>query len=405
MTHRVDDGSGSKGPAAASSGVNSESWFYNEQFRSIIYQVVLILAVVGVGYYLVDNTLHNLAVRGIATGFGYLRSEAGFPISEAPVAYSATDAYGRALVVGILNTIKIAIVGIILASLLGTIVGIARLSSNWLVAKLASVYVETIRNIPLLLQLFVWYGVVTSLLPSPRDAMNPIDGVFLSNRGFKFPIMAEHPIWTWVMLAIAVGFVLVWFIGRWADKRQADTGVRPSTLLPVLAAIVGLPMIVWLIGGAPTQVDAPALRGFNFVGGMSVSPEYAALLIGLVTYTASFIAEIVRSGIQAVNYGQTEASKALGLSSGHILRLVILPQSLRVIIPPVTSQYLNLTKNSSLAVAIGYPDLVSVTNTTLNQTGQAIEAIAIMMAVYLFLSLATSAFMNWYNTRIALVER
>lgn len=405
MTHGVGAGGGSKGPVTAKSGAKGESWFYNEQFRSILYQVVLIATVVGIGLFLVSNTLHNLAVRGIATGFGYLSGESGFPISEALISHAATSSYGRALVVGILNTIKIAVVGIILASLLGTIVGIARLSSNWLVAKLASTYVEVIRNIPLLLQLFVWYGIVTAVLPSPRQALQPLPSVFLSNRGFKIPIMAEHPIWVWVVLAFFVALVACWFIGRWADRKQADTGKRPSVLLINIGTIIGLPLLVWLIGGAPTQVDAPVLKGFNFSGGATMTPEYVALLIGLVTYTSSFIAEIVRSGIQAVNYGQTEASKALGLSPGQTLRLVILPQSLRVIIPPVTSQYLNLTKNSSLAVAIGYPDLVSVTNTTLNQTGQAIEAIAIMMTVYLVLSLATSAFMNWYNTRIALVER
>jgi general L-amino acid transport system permease protein len=405
MTNRVDERAGPKGQASAKGGPKSESWFYNEQFRSIVYQVVLILAVVGVAVFLIHNTLTNLAVRGIATGFGYLDGRSGFPLSETLIDYVATDTYGRALIAGILNTVKVAVVGIALASLVGVVVGISRLSSNWLVSRLATVYVETVRNIPLLLQLFVWYGLVAAVFPSPRDAFNPIGSVFFSNRGIKVPVMADHFIWSWVVLAFVIGCVGVWFIGRWADKKQADTGLRPAVLLPNLAALIGLPALVWLVGGAPVAVNAPELRGFNFVGGITLTPEYAALVIGLVSYTGAFIAEIVRSGIQAVSYGQSEAAKALGLSSNHTLRLVILPQALRVIIPPVTSQFLNLTKNSSLAVAIGYPDLVSVTNTSLNQTGQAIEAIAIMMTVYLVLSLATSAFMNWYNTRIALVER
>lgn len=379
--------------------------FYSEKFRSIVYQVVLIGVVIGIGFFLVSNTLSNLAARGIQSGYGFLDIRAGFDVSEAMIAYTSDSSYGRALLVGVLNTIKIAFIGIILATILGVVMGIARLSSNWLVAKFASAYVEVMRNIPLLLQLFFWYGLVIGLLPRPRDSWTPLPGVFMSNRGIKYPVMADHPIWIWVMLAMLAGAIVAYLYARRADAIQAKTGVRPRTLLPSLVFILGGAFIVWLIGGAPTQVNAPELQGFNFSGGATISPEFLALLLGLVIYTGAFIAEIVRSGIQAVSYGQTEAAKAVGLNPGDTLRLVVLPQALRVIIPPVTSQYLNLTKNSSLAIAIGYPDLVAIGNTALNQSGQAIEIISIWMIVYLSLSLLTSVFMNWYNGRIALTER
>ena len=378
---------------------------YSERFRAILYQVVLIGVVIGIGFFLVSNTLYNLSQRGINSGYGFLDTRAGFDIGEAMIAYSNNDTYGRALVVGILNTIKVAVIGIVLATIVGVVMGIARLSTNWLVARFASLYVEVMRNIPLLLQLFFWYGLLINILPRPRDSWNPLPGVFISNRGVKHPIMAEHPVWIWVLVALALGAVAAVLYARWANRRQEATGRRPPVFWPSLGIIVGAGAAVWLLGGAPTGINAPVLQGFNFVGGSTVSPEFLALLLGLVIYTGAFIAEIVRSGIQAVNYGQTEAAKAVGLNPSNTLRLVILPQALRVIIPPVTSQYLNLTKNSSLAIAIGYPDLVSVGNTALNQSGQAIEIIAIFMAVYLTLSLLTSVFMNWYNGRIALVER
>lgn len=381
------------------------SIIHSEKFRAIIYQVTLIAVVIAIGVFLVSNTLANLAARGIQSGYGFLDVRAGFDIGEGIIEYTNDDTYGRALLVGILNTIKVAFFGIILATIVGIIMGIARLSSNWLVAKFASVYVEVLRNIPLLLHLFFLYGLLINILPRPRDSWTPLPGVFFSNRGLKYPVMAEHPIWMWVFLAMLVGAVVALFYVRWADKKQAETGKRPKTLLPCLGIIFGFGFVTWLVGGAPTAVDAPELRGFNFQGGQTISAEFLALLLGLTIYTSAFIAEIVRSGIQAVNYGQTEASKAVGLNPGNTLRLVILPQALRVIIPPITSQYLNLTKNSSLAIAIGYPDLVSVGNTALNQSGQAIEIISIFMIVYLSLSLLTSVFMNWYNGRIALTER
>ena len=372
--------------------------------RALLYQVIVVGIVGFVVWYLVSNTLHNLAVRNISTGFGFLGREAGFAIGESPVAYTPADTYGRAIWVGLLNTLRVSVVGIVLATLLGTLIGIARLSRNWLVSGVASVYIEIMRNIPLLLQLFFWYAIITENMPGPRQALEPLPGVFLSNRGLKLPSLQGDAL-DWILGGLALAIVLVLAVAHWARKRQAATG----NLFPVgsvsLALLLALPLASWVAGGAELSLDIPTLKGFNFVGGMTLSPEFSALLLGLVIYTSAFTAEVVRSGIQAVGQGQWEAANALGLSRARVLRLVILPQALRVIVPPMTSQYLNLTKNSSLAVAIGYPDIVSVVNTTLNQTGQAIEGILIIMAAYLTVSLSISTFMNWYNKRIALVER
>ncbi len=370
--------------------------------RAVLWQILVIGAVLLAAWYLVDNTLANLRARNIATGAAFLGREAGFDISEHLPAYSPTDTYARALMVGLVNTLQVSVIAIVLATILGTVVGIARLSGNWLVARLATVYVEGVRNVPLLLQLFVWYAVITQTLPRPPEALNPLPGVFLSNRGLRLPT----PVWetghSLALLGLAAAVVTAWLWARHARRRHEATGSRPPVLWPSVLLIAGLPVVGWLLGGAPTAMDVPSLRGFNFVGGTSISPEFAALLAGLTVYTASFIAEIVRGGILAVPHGQTEAAQALGLSRGQILRLIVLPQALRVIVPPLTSQYLNLTKNSSLAIAIGYPDLVSVANTTINQTGQAVEGVAIIMAAYLAVSLGISLFMNWYNERIAL---
>ena len=386
-------------------GVGRTSYLNDPRIRAIIYQVLIVAGVLAIGWYLVSNTIENLENQQIASGFGFVEREAGFEISESMIDYSAADTYGRAILVGLLNTMKVAVIGVILATLVGTLVGIARLSSNWLVAKLASVYVEALRNVPLLLQLFFWYALITVSLPGPRQALSPIEGVFLSNRGLMFPLPEAHPVFPVMGIALLVGIVGAVVLDRWAVRRQALTGQQFPVFSASAGLIVGLPLLVWLLGGAPTALDMPALAGFNFRGGLTLSPEFAALLFGLTLYTASFIAEIVRGGILAVPHGQTEAAEALGLKRSWTLRLIILPQALRIIIPPTTSQYLNLTKNSSLAVAIGYPDLVSVGNTTLNQTGQAIEAISIFMVVYLSLSLAISLLMNLYNKKIALVER
>ncbi|WP_319526545.1 amino acid ABC transporter permease [uncultured Desulfosarcina sp.] len=373
--------------------------------RSLIYQVGVVLMVAALGYYLMSNTLNNLERQAIATGFGFLEKESSFEIGESLISYSAADNYARALIVGVLNTLKVSFIGIVLTVLLGTLVGIARLSSNWLVSRLAGIYIEVLQDIPVLLQLFFWYAFFYEMLPSPRQALNPFNGLFFCNRGMIFAVPADHPAWGWMGWAFIVACIAVYLMRRWAIQRLYKTGKPFPIFWCSLGLLLGLPLIVWLLGGAPVAMDIPQLRGFNFQGGMSVSPEFAALLFGLVLYTSAFVAEIVRAGIQSVNKGQTEAARSLGLRSGRVLSLVILPQALRVIIPPLTSQMLNLTKNSSLAVAIGYPDFVSVANTTINQTGQAIEGVALIMAVYLCFSLLTSAFMNWYNKKMALVER
>jgi len=373
--------------------------------RSLIYQVGVVLMVAALGYYLMSNTLTNLERQSIATGFGFLEKESSFEIGESLISYSAADNYARALLVGVLNTLKVSFIGIVLTVILGTLVGIARLSTNWLVSRIAAIYIEVLQDIPVLLQLFFWYAFFYEMLPSPRQALNPVTGLFLCNRGMIFAVPADHPAWGWMGWAFLAACIGAYLIRRWAMQRLFKTGKTFPIFWSSMGLLLGLPLIAWLLGGAPMAMDIPQLRGFNFQGGVSVSPEFAALLLGLVLYTAAFVAEIVRAGIQSVNKGQTEAASALGLRKGRVLSLVILPQALRVIIPPLTSQMLNLTKNSSLAVAIGYPDFVSVANTTINQTGQAIEGVALIMIVYLCLSLLTSAFMNWYNKKMALVER
>lgn len=373
--------------------------------RAILYQIGVAAMVALLGYYLISNALANLERQAIATGFGFVEKESAFEIGEALISYSAADTYGKALVVGALNTLLVSFIGITLTVILGTFIGIARLSTNWLVSKLASAYIEVFQDIPVLLQLFFWYAFFYEMLPSPRQALNPFTGLFVCNRGMIFAIPESHPAFKYMGFAFLAGCVLVFFMRRWARKRQALTGQSFPVFSTGLALLVGLPLVAWLLGGMPTAMSIPELKGFNFKGGLSVSPEFSALLLGLVLYTAAFVAEVVRAGIQSVSHGQSEAAMAIGLKPGQVLNLVILPQALRVIIPPLTSQMLNLTKNSSLAVAIGYPDFVSVAGTTINQTGQAMEGVALIMAVYLCFSLATSAFMNWYNKKMKLVER
>jgi general L-amino acid transport system permease protein len=397
-----ESGPENPGRAAMAAFRKDVVWWNDVRIRGVLYQVVVIGAIVVLGWYLISNTLANLDSRNIATGFGFLQREAGFGVSESPIAYSAADTYLRVLAVGILNTLKVSVIGIVLATILGTLAGIARLSSNWLVSTFAAVYVEGLRNVPVLLQLFFWYTLITEALPSPRQALNPLPGVFLSNRGFRYPEPVWDPAYGLMLTALVIAVLAIVGLTAWARRRQERTGQIFPTFRAGSALLLGLPLAAYLAGGAPTALDMPALRGFNFEGGGSITPEFAALLVGLVMYTGTFIAEIVRGGILAVSYGQTEAGLALGLKRGMVLRLILLPQALRVIIPPLTSQYLNLTKNSSLAVAIGFPDLVSVANTAINQTGQAVEGVAIIMACYLTVSLSISGFMNWYNRRIAL---
>ena len=371
--------------------------------RSLLIQFSVLALILIFIFILANNTAQALKKQGVAAGFGFLNQEAAFAIGDSLMDYSSEDSFGRAIVVGLLNTLMIALLGNALAVFWGTLLGIAQLSSNWILAKLAKMYVDVLRNVPLLLQLFFWYALVTEVLPPVRQALEFLPHVFLSQRGMALPFPESHPVYTAMGVASLLGFFALGLIYLWQKDYQRRTGqtFKYFFLAPALPLV--LPLLVWAIGGLPLHISTPRLQGFNFQGGMTLSPEFFALLTGLVSYTSAFIAEIVRSGIGSVSKGQWEAARSLGLNSRQVLGLVVLPQALRVIIPPLTSQMLNLTKNSSLAVAIGYPDLVSVTNTTANQTGQAVECIAIIMAVYLSFSLLTSTFMNWYNhtTRLA----
>ena len=375
------------------------------QIRSVVWQILFIGIVVALVAFLIHNTLVNLRRQNIASGFGFLDREAAFGIGESLIAYSPADTYARAFLIGLLNTLYVSALGIVLATVLGTVMGIARLSSNWLIRKLAQIYVETFRNIPLLLQLFFWWAMLRVSAPAPRQAWELLPGVLVSNRGFVYPVPTADPVHHWMLLAFVLGIAGAIAVSRWSKRRQALTGAQFPSGWVGAALVVGLPLLVFLAAGMPLVLDWPELKGFNFVGGGAVSPEFAALLLGLTVYTGSFIAETVRAGILAVSWGQSEAASALGLRPGQRMRLIVLPQALRVIVPPMTSEYLSLTKSSSLAVAIGYPDLVSIANTTMNQTGQAVEGIAMIMAVYLVISFLISLFMNLYNRAVALVER
>jgi general L-amino acid transport system permease protein len=378
----------------------------DSRYRAIFFQVVLLVLVLGLAGYIFYNTYTNLERRGIASGFGFLGSTAGFDIIMHLVPYSAASSFGQALLVGLLNTLVVAGIGIVLTTMLGFVVGVARLSRNWLIARLAAIYIEGIRNIPLLLQIIFWYQVLGKSTPGPRQSLSLADSFFLSNRGLYMPVpVFEEGFWL-TPVAFVAGIVGSIAVYRWARARQMATGQQFPILWASLGMIIGLPLLALLVMGMPFHWNYPQLQGFNFQGGMVLIPEFISLTFALVVYTAAFIAENVRAGITAVSHGQTEASYAVGLRPGPTLRLVIIPQAMRVIIPPLTSQYLNLTKNSSLATAIAYPDLVAVfAGTVLNQTGQAVECIAITMAVYLTTSLTTSTFMNWFNTKMALRER
>lgn len=374
--------------------------------NAIVYQAALAAVVLFVIAGMAWNASSALERQHIASGFGFLNTTAGFDIVQSLVRFDETSTYARVLLVGVLNTLLVAVVGIVFATGLGLIIGIGQLSSNWLVAKLCRAYVETLRNIPLLLQLFFWYFAVLRALPGPRDSWSLLDVLFLNNRGLNLPHPSAEAGFGYVALAFlagVLGSIAVWW--RQGRVREQAGDAAPAGMI-VLALLVLPPLVVSAILNFPLRLTLPVLSGFNFEGGLVVLPEFMALVVALSMYTASYIGEIVRGGIQGVAKGQLEASQALGLKRGQTLRLVLIPQALRQIIPPLTSQYLNLTKNSSLAVAIAYPDLVSVfAGTTLNQTGQAIEIIAITMGVYLTLSLVTSALMNLYNARIALTER
>ena len=382
------------------------SWWRTRRTQDLLFQAALLGGVMLLVGGMAWNAAGALERQNIASGFGFLDNTAGFDVVQTLVRYDETSTYGRVLIVGLLNTLLVAILGIVLTTLLGFVIGIGQLSSNWLVAKLCRAYVETLRNIPLLLQLFFWYFAVLRALPIPRDSWNIFGAFFLNNRGLYVPGPVTEPGVGLVVVALALGTMGSLRLSWQARRRREAQGVVTPVTLQSLALIFVPALVISAVVGFPLHFTWPVLEGFNFEGGIVVLPELMALVIALSTYTASYIAEIVRAGIQGVAKGQIEASQALGLKRSPILRLVLVPQAMRQIIPPLTSQYLNLTKNSSLAVAIAYPDLVSVfAGTTLNQTGQAIEIIAITMGIYLTLSLLTSSAMNWYNARIALTER
>ena len=376
-------------------------------WRAILFQLILIVAVVALGGWIVNNTLTNLEHRGISTGFDFLDQAAGFGINQTLVEYDESHSYGRTFLVGLLNTLLVSALGVILATVLGFSIGIARLSSNWLLAKIATVYIEVFRNIPLLLQIFFWYFAVLRILPSPRESFSFLDAFFLNVRGIYMPMPAFETGAGAVVSGLLIAVAAVIALKLISRRQQIKTGrVLPYFAPIAVFLLVACPAFAWMISDVQFHWDLPALKGFNFKGGLEIIPELAALWFALSIYTAAFIAEVVRSGIESVSKGQKEAAAALGLKPAKVLNLVVIPQAMRVIIPPLTNQYLNLIKNSSLATAIGYPDLVNVfAGTTQNQTGQAIEVIAMTMAVYLTISLVVSVIMNLYNRWMALVER
>ncbi len=373
--------------------------------RALLFQAALLLALLLTGWALWRNTAHNLAARQIHTGFGFLAQPAGFDIGEGLVPYTPRDTYLRAFAAGLANTLRVSVLGTLLATVLGTLVGVGRLSRNLLVRSVCTAYVEVLRNIPLVIQLFAGYLVITELLPEAASPLALGRHVFLSKGGLQFP----HPLWArgwaFALAALPLGLAAALALRQWGAARRARTGHAPHLLTPGLLAALAFPLAGWLAGGAPRALELPEVTSFGVSGGVSLTPEFLALLVGLSTATAAPIAEIVRAGVLAVPRGQTEAALALGLSRGQVTRRVLLPQALRVIVPPLTSQFLNLTKNSSLAVAIGYPDVVSIANTAINQNGQALECILLIMSVYLSINLLTATGMNWYNRRVALVER
>jgi general L-amino acid transport system permease protein len=388
-----------------SAAPKKKSWSWRSQaFRGLVYQL-LALALIAFGlWYLGHNTLVNMRERGIQSGFGFLGQTAGFDIGETLLSFESNQSYLKAFLVGLVNTLRVAVLGIVLAAILGTLLGVARFSRNALVRGLCQAYVEFFRNVPILLQLLMWYLLFTETLPEASEAWQ-IGDVYLSKGGLNFPV----PVWQmghlWACIGLLAGLLLAWMRSRWARAQFEATGQVRSVFWVPLLIVVAMGVLGWLLGGAPLEANFPSKGEFAVENGGALTPEFMALLLGLVVYTAAFVAEVVRAGIASVPRGQGEAAAALGLSRAQEMRLVMLPQALRVIIPPMTNQFLNLTKNSSLAVAIGYPDVVSIANTAINQTGRAVECISIVMLVYLCTSLATSALMNWYNTRAAIKER
>ena len=390
---------------SSSTPPKKRNWSWRSQaFRGLLYQVVAIAAIAGVVWFLAHNTLVNMRVRGIQSGFDFLTQAAGFDIGESLYAYDSDQSYFRAFLVGVVNTLRVAIVGIVLATAFGTLLGVGRFSRNALVRGLCQTYVEMFRNIPVLLQLLLWYVVLTEVLPPATEPLS-LGSFFLSKGGLNFPV----PVWAagqfWAAVGLVIGLIGVWLYRRWARQQFELTGRPRSMFWLPMGILLACSLIGWVLGGASSAMNYPVKGDFAIEGGGALTPEFLAVLIGLTLYTSAYVSEVVRSGIMSVARGQSEAAAALGLNRNQEMRLVMLPQALRVIIPPMTNQYLNLTKNSSLAVAIGYPDVVSIANTALNQTGRAVECIAMVMLVYLTTSLGTSLLMNWYNKRAAIKER
>ena len=370
-------------------------------WKGFILQVLFVAALAWIAYAVVDNVRSNLETQRIAAGFGFLSNNAGFDVNQSLIPYNQSDTYARVFVVGLLNTLLVSVIGIFFATMIGFLVGLGRLSPNWLLSRVSGGYVELLRNIPLLFQILFWYLAVLSALPPPRQSISLFGVIFLSNRGLVVPTPIAQAGLDAVVVALLVAIAASLLLRFYARRLLFRAGQMLTIWPYIVAMLIGLPLLAALVFGAPVSFEIPVLRGFNFAGGSRIIPEFVALTLALSTYTGAFIADVVRGGILAVHKGQMEAGSSLGLSRGATLRLIVVPQALRVILPPLTNQYLNLTKNSSLAVAIGYPDLVSVfAGTSLNQTGQAIEIIGITMGVYLLISLVTSVIMSFYNWRI-----
>ena len=382
------------------------AFYNNPDNRAIIYQIIALFLIFLFTYFILNNMFINIEKRGINTGFDFLNSEAGFGILQSLIAYDESNTHGKVFIVGLLNTILVSVIGIIFASIIGLLIGIGRLSKNFMVSKLSIVYIETFRNIPILLQILFWYNVVLASLPSPRQSFSYFDSIFFNNRGLYIPKPILESGFTAVIISFIIALIAVIFLSKWAKKRHDETGEEFPIFWTSLTILIIAPLLVYFLSGMPATLEYPALKGFNFKGGLTLIPELLALALALSIYTATYIAEAVRAGIEAVPKGQKEAAHALGLKDHVILKKVVLPQALRVIIPPVINQYLNLVKNSSLATAIGYPELVTIfSGTSLNQVGQAIEIILMTMAVYLTLSIIISILMNWFNAKMKIKER
>jgi len=378
----------------------------DRKVRGVLFQLLTVIGLVAFLWYIGTNTVHNIEQRGIQTGFGFLNGTAGFAINDSPITYNETYTHGRVFLVGLLNTIIVSVIVIFLSSILGLLIGVLRLSNNWLVAKLSSVYIDVFRNIPILLQILFWYNVVLATLPSPRKSIEFFGSIFINNRGFYIPKPALNSTTISIIVSVILIFIVTFFLNKWSNKRHEETGEEFPVLLTWIGLMIVVPIIAYFIGGANFNFSYPVLKGFNFVGGKTFYPEFLALAFALTIYTATFIAEAVRSGIEAVNKGQKEAAASIGLSGYQSLKLVVLPQAIRIAIPPTINQYLNIVKNSSLATAIGYPEIVTVfAGTSLNQVGQAIEIISMTMLVYLVVSLAVSALLNWINFKMKIKER